>query len=135
MPVVPFNIWAVLVAAAANYLIGAIWYAGLFSKPWMKLSGIDEMKVTPVSVILALIGALFTSFILAHAVIFANAFLHTSGFTSGIMVGALNWIGFIAPVTLASVMYEKKSWTLWLINNGYWLVSLVVMGIILAVWV
>jgi hypothetical protein len=50
------------------------------------------------------------------------------------MVGFFNWIGFIAPVTVADIVYNKRPWMLWILNNAYWLISLIVMGIILAVW-
>ena len=131
---VPINYLAVVVAALANYIIGAIWYAALFRKAWTRLSGNAEMKVSVLSVVLALIGALLTSFILDHALIFANSYLKTSGVAGGLMVGFLNWLGFIAPVTIGVVIYEKKPWLLWFLNNGYWLLSLLVMGVILSLW-
>jgi len=115
---VPVNYLAVVVAALANYIIGAIWYAALFRKPWLRLSGVAEMKVTAISVVLALVAAFLTSFILDHALIFADAYLKTAGVGAGIMVGVLNWLGFIAPVTLGVVIYEKKPWALWVLNNG-----------------
>jgi hypothetical protein len=131
---VPINYLAVVVAALANYIIGAIWYSALFSKPWLKLSGVKEMKVSAVSVVVALIGAFFTSWVLAHAIIFGGTYLKTTGVGAGLMTGFFNWLGFVAPVTIGVVIYEKKSWALWAINNGYWLVSLLVMGVILSLW-
>ena len=131
---VPINYLAVVVAAVVNYIIGALWYGVIFGKTWQKLSGLSEMKVSVPSVILGLVGAFLTSFILDHALIFANAYLKTSGVGGGLMVGALNWLGFIAPVTIGVVTYEKKPFTLWILNNAYWLISLLVMGVILAVW-
>ena len=50
------------------------------------------------------------------------------------VVGFWNWLGFVAPVTLGSVLWEGKSPKLWVLNNGYYLVSLIVMGVILALW-
>ena len=44
------------------------------------------------------------------------------------------WLGFIAPVTLGSVLWEMKSWKLWILNNAYYLVVLVVMGLIFTLW-
>lgn len=41
---------------------------------------------------------------------------------------------FIAPVTLGVVLWEGKPWKLWVLNNGYQLLSLLVMGVILAIW-
>ena len=92
------------------------------------------MKVTALSVILGLVGALLTSYVLHHALFFANEYLKTSGVGAGLMVGFFNWIGFIAPVTIGVVTYEKKPFALWVLNNAYWLISLLVMGIILSLW-
>jgi hypothetical protein len=50
------------------------------------------------------------------------------------MSGFFNWIGFIAPVTLGTVLWGGKSWKLWLIDNGFYLIDLLIMGMILAVW-
>jgi hypothetical protein len=130
----PINYPAVVVAALANYVIGAIWYAALFRKAWAKLSGVAEMKVTVLSVILALVGAFLMSWVLDHALIFASAYVKMTGAGGGLEGAFFNWLGFVAPVTLGIVIYEKKSWKLWLLNNGYWLISLLVMGIILSVW-
>ena len=131
---VPVNYLAVVVAALVNYVIGSLWYGVIFSKSWMKLAGMKEMKVTAVSVIVALVGAFFTAYILAHAVIFAGSYMKTSGIGLGLTTGLFNWLGFIAPVTIGVVIYEKKPFMLWVLTNAYWLISLLVMGIILALW-
>lgn len=131
---VPVNYLAVVVAAVANYLIGSLWYGVLFRNAWQKFSGVSEMKITALSVVLTLIGALLMSYVLQHALFFANQYLKTSGIGGGLMVGFFNWVGFIAPVTIGLVVYEKKSWMLWILNNAYWLISLLVMGVILSVW-
>jgi hypothetical protein len=131
---VPINYLAVIVAAAVNYAIGSLWYGVLFAKSWMKLTGMKEMKVTAVSVVVALVGAFFTSWILAHSLVFAGAFMKTSGIGLGLTTGFFNWLGYIAPVTIGVVIYEKKPFSLWILTNAYWLISLLVMGIILAYW-
>ncbi len=133
MPV-PTNFLAVVVAALANYVIGAVWYGAIFRGAWQRLSGTGQMKVSALSVILGLVGAFLMSYVLHHALVFANEYLKTSGVGAGLMVGFFNWLGFIAPVTIGVVTYEKKPFVLWILNNGYWLISLLVMGIILAVW-
>jgi len=40
------NYWAVLVAALAYWILGAIWYTGLFGKQWMALTGMTEEKAS-----------------------------------------------------------------------------------------
>jgi hypothetical protein len=84
--------------------------------------------------LLACAGSLVMSYVLAHSLVFAAAYFGMSGISAGLMSGFWNWLGFIAPVTLGAVLREGKSWTLWLLMNGYYLVTLLVMGTILSVW-
>jgi hypothetical protein len=128
------NFLAVFVAALANYIIATVWYAVLFSGVWKKLTGISEMKPKPLNIVLVFIGSLVMSFVLVHSIVFGNMYTHMSGVSGGLMGGFFNWLGFIAPVTLTSVLYEKRPWKLWLLDNAFWLVSLLVMGAILSVW-
>jgi hypothetical protein len=100
----------------------------------MKLKGMKDMKVTAVSVIVALVGAFSTSWVLAHSLIFGATCLKMSGVGAGVMTGFFNWLGYIAPATIGVVIYERKPFGLWILTNAYWLISLVVMGIILALW-
>ena len=86
------------------------------------------------SYILTIIGSLIMATVLAHALIFASEYLKMYGIAAGLMSGFFNWLGFIAPVTLGVVLWEGKSWKLWFIENGYWLINLLVMGVILAMW-
>ena len=131
---VHINFLAILVAAIANYVIATIWYAAIFPKTWSKLTGITEMKPAPLNIVLVFIGSLVLSFVLYHSIVFGNAFFHTGGVAGGLMGGFHGWLGFIAPVTLSTKLYEKKPWGLWLLDNGFWLISLLVMGVILSVW-
>ena len=71
---------------------------------------------------------------LSCVMILAFGLMKISGIIGGIEVGFSIWIGFIATVTLGPVIYERKSLKLWLMNNAYWLVSLLIMGAIFAVW-
>jgi hypothetical protein len=128
------NFLAVLVAAAANYLIATVWYAVLFAKVWQKLTGITDMKPAPMNVALVFIGSLVLSFVLYHSIIFGNAYLKMGGVTGGIMGGLFGWLGYIAPVTLSTKLFEKKPWGLWLLDNAFWLISLLAMGMILSLW-
>jgi hypothetical protein len=131
---VPVNYLAVIVAALANYIIGSLWYGVLFRKTWQRLSGIGEMKITVLSVVLALIGAFVTSYVLLHTLVFGSEYLKSSGIGTGLLGAFSIWLGFIAPVTLGVVIYEKKPWALWFLNNAYWLISLLVMSVILTLW-
>lgn len=128
------NFLAVVVAAIASYAIATIWYAILFGKLWQKLTGITGMKPAPATIVLSLVGSFVMSLVLYHMIIFSNAFFHIGGIHGGLFGGFHGWLGFVAPATLMTKLYEKKPWGLWLLDNAFWLVSLLVMGVILSLW-
>ena len=138
---IPINYLAVGGAAIASMVIGFLWYGPLFGKMWMALSGITQEQIAASKkkgmtkqYALMFVGSLVMAYVLAHALVFASAYLKTSGVSAGLMAGFWNWLGFVAPVTLGSVLWEGKSPKLWILNNGYYLVSLLLMGVILALW-
>ena len=137
----PINFLATFFAAVLSMITGSLWYGPLFGKQWSALGGATKERMEQAkakgmvkSYGLMFIGSLLMSYVLANALVFAATYLKTSGAGSGVMVGFFNWAGFIAPVTLGVVLWEGKSWKLWLINNGYYLVTLILMGILLALW-
>lgn len=141
MPQVPINELAVLAAAVVSMIIGFLWYGPLFGKQWMALSGISKeqmdaskMKGMHQMYALTFIGTLLTSYVLAHAIFFASTYLEIEGLSAGLQGGFWNWLGFIAPVTLGMVLWENKPWKLWILNNGYYLVNFLIMGVILVLW-
>lgn len=128
------NFLAVLVAAVVNYLIATVWYAVLVASLWKRLTGISDMKPKPVAMATVFIGSVVMSFVLLHSIVFGNAYLKISGLAGGLMGGFWSWLGFVAPVTLANVVYERRPWKLWVLDNSFWLISLLAMGAILSVW-
>ena len=75
------------------------------------------------------IGSFVMAFVLVHAVHYAGA----HGIGQGAAVGFFNWLGFVAVATLGMVTFEKRPLKLYLINNGYLVIALLIMGAILAV--
>jgi hypothetical protein len=130
----PINYLALLVAALARFLFGWLWYSPLlFGKTWMSLTNCnpDEMKRRmPVVAPVDLISNFIMAFVLVHAVHYAGA--TKAGL--GAAVAFFNWLGFIATVLLMLNLYEKRPAKLWWINNGFQLISLLIMGAMVAVW-
>ena len=136
-PTVDINYFAVLAAAAASFVIGFLWHGPLFGKQWMKLMGVTEksikqMKLTPVQAMAGgFIATLLMSYIFAHFIDYAQA----STIMEGIVAGLWIWLGFVATIMLNGVLWEGRPFKLYLLNVSYHLVTLAVMGAILAVWV
>jgi hypothetical protein len=138
---VPVNYLAVLAATVLSMIIGSLWFGPLFGKTWMKLMDFKKSDMNGISNTqmaklygIQLVGSLFMAFVLSHALIFASTYLGESGISAGLQTGFWNWLGFVAPVTVGSVLWEGKSWKLWFFNNSYYLVTLCSMGILLSLW-
>lgn len=131
-----FNQLALLVSAILQWLIGGLWYSLLFKKQWIALTGFvrpengERPKGAAVGMVVSFIVSYILSLILAHVVIWSGA----DNFASGVLVGFICWLGFIAGPLLAQQIYEQKPARLWAINAGYWLISLLASGGLLAVW-
>jgi uncharacterized protein DUF1761 len=128
------NYAAIFVAAIAYWLLGAVWYGVLFSKPWMALENmsIEQAKsMNPVlPYVITFVLNLLIAYSLAQICIWRNA--NTMG--RGASVGVLLWIGFVGPITFTTYMYEMRPKELFAINEFYPLAGLVLMGAIIGAW-
>jgi len=128
------NYVAVFVAALAYWLLGAVWFAVLFSKPWMALENITPEQASGMNriapYIISFILNLVIAFVLAQLCAWRNANTAARGAALGILI----WIGFVGPVTYTTYMYEMRPKQLFAINEFYALVGLCLMGAILGVW-
>ena len=107
----------------------------------MKLSGMTKEKMEEAKkkgmttgYILSFVGALVMAYVPSHSLVFASSYTKVMGVSAGIMAGFWSWLGFVAPVTLSSILWDGKSWNLWILNNGYHLLQLLIMGTILSAW-
>lgn len=137
----PINYGAVLVAGIVAMVLGWLWYGPLFGKAWITMMGwtsesMEAAKKNGMALQYSLmfVGSLVMAFVLDHSLIFAVGYLHMGGIAGALMGAFWNWLGFIAPVLLGSVLWEGKSWKLWWLNAGYYLVSLALMSIVLIMW-
>lgn len=139
MPTVSINILSLLIAVIVSNVLGMLWYGPIFGKQWMKLMKFSDADIKKAkecgmgkSMLLMILASILMAFVLSHAIAYASAFYELSGPFAGAMGGFWNWLGFVVPVTLSSVIWEGKPWKLWVLNNGYYLASLVLMGMIIA---
>jgi hypothetical protein len=139
---IPINWWALIVTVIVSFAAGNLWFGPLFGKAWMNSMGIAmPPEMTPEvkkkmmrNMIFVIIGSFLMNFVLLHTIVFGAAYLSMSGVAAGLQAALWSWLGFIAPVTLGSVLWENRPWKYWFITAGYYLVVLVINGIILATW-
>ncbi len=126
------NWYMIPVAAVAAVLIGWLWYSPmLFQKPWQKGTGITSAAAKK-GMLIALLGHLVLSLVLAYGVQCLADKLHKSGYLEGMKLGLKVGVLFVLPCTSIGYLYQKKSIQLWLIDTGYLLLSLVAMGALVA---
>jgi hypothetical protein len=128
------NPWAVLVCGVILWMLGAVWYSpALFSKPWMAALGIvpdSSKKGLATGMIASFVGDIVVAFILLHFIVWSGS----DSFGMGAFVGFISWLGFFAATQIPQGIYERRPAKLFLINGGYWLIGLLIVGGVLAVW-
>jgi len=129
------NYLAILVAAIAYFVIGALWYSVFFGRAWIKAMGLKKTDIEREKNKGSRWKAYFANFLTIIVMVYVLAiFIRVSEATNplgGMFVGFLIWLGFIATVSIGTILWEGKPLELYLINASYHLVSLNVAGIIL----
>ena len=130
------NWWAVIVAAIVRIAVGSIWFSPIaFVKPWQALTGITPetmQKGLVRAIIVDFILSLVMSFVLYHAVMYATG--SAPNLVGGILIGILNWLGFVLATHLPLWAYENRSLKLISIGTGSNLVSMILMGALFGLW-
>ena len=127
---------AVLVAAAASFVFGAIWYMVL-SKPWMEAAGVecDENgrpvnSADPTPYIMSAIAMILVAGFMRH--IFATSGIETVG--KGIMSGLGIGLFFIVPWMMINNAYPGRPFKLTIIDGGYAVFGCAIIGAILTLF-
>ncbi len=140
MQTIVINNAAVAVAALSQFVLGFLWYGPLFGKKWIELKGFSKKDMEDAkkkgmakTIIVSLALSIVTAYVLAHVVKYAGSQTALDGAQGGFWV----WLGFVATITANDYLWnpKPKSLKLYVLDNSYLLISLAIMGAILAVWI
>jgi drug/metabolite transporter (DMT)-like permease len=127
------NYWAILAAALSTFLIGGVWYSpAVFGKAWMRENGFTEESMKNANMV-KIFGLAFVLGLIA-AINLAMFMGPEDKPEMGALWGFLAGFGWVATFVGTHYLFERKSFKLFLINAGYSVVALTVMGVIIAVW-
>lgn len=134
MDAVSINWMAVVAAAVVGFFVGGLWYSPiLFGKAWMSAADITEEQIAGGNKAkifgLTFIFLLVMSYCLAMFLAAPDVTLQT-GALYGFLTG-FGWIFFAFGVV---GLFELRSWSYILVNGGYWVVTMTLMGAILGGW-
>jgi hypothetical protein len=143
-PDIHLNWAAVLVSVVVSFVIGGLWYGPLFGKVWMKGMGYESgwkpaRNEMLKSMAITILGILFMADVLAWTVAgwrpsTWNAGTDSSPAVYGFFAAFFSWLGFVVPVLLNNVAFERKKWAVFAINAAHQFVAMLAMGMILAYW-
>lgn len=127
-----FNVVAVIVAAAAGYAVGGIWYAPFaFGPLWSRISPMEEdqrgssgAREYLVSVACAIVQALVLYLLLVAT--------RSLGIAPALWVGFLLWAGFTAAPSLSEAVFSRRPLSTWFVDSAHRLAVTLVMAVILA---
>ena len=131
------NWLAVIVAALAYFLLGAVWYAPpVFGRAWMRASGIEVREGEgpgPAFYALPLVADIVAAVALG---MLARA-TGSDSVGEGIVLGLVVGVGFVATVIATTGLFDTKKPIpgLWaLITGAYNVVGLLIAAVIVSVW-
>jgi hypothetical protein len=129
------NWLAVLVGGLAYFMLGAVWYSGLFGKAWVRLAGINMNDPNAKKGVAQIMMSSFVLMVVVSVGLgILIARIGSSGWMTGLKVGLIAGICFSATAISISYLYEKRPLGLHLINGVYNILGCVLAGIIIAVW-
>jgi Protein of unknown function (DUF1761) len=116
------NYVAILVAAAAAWVLAAVWYGALARISSARSRG-------GAAFLIAVVADLVIAWILAGLMGHLGARQFTP--LRGAITGAFCWFGFVMPTLIVNNRFGRRAALLILLDGGYWLVTLLAIGAIL----
>jgi len=137
MYLLDLNIWTVVGVSLVPLLVGGFWYSPtVFGKYWVRMSGVNirAIRESRRAMAFAFLVSGVASFVMAFVLALLIQNLIVITVFDGILVGFYVWLGFVATITLSeySITNDHRPYQLYIITNGYYLVTLLVMGALFA---
>ncbi len=123
-------ILALIVAMAANMVLGFLWYGPLFGKQWGAASGVDMQNTdggSPAMYAVPALGGLFAAIVLFNMMRAMGA----TDLMGGITTAFWAWLGFTAFSSLTNAMFRGSGTKLWTIESLAHLAGFALSGAIL----
>ena len=130
------NWLAVLVAAVAYFMLGAIWYSFLFQKKWIEYQNIDMNNPDAKKGAGALMALSFVGFfVVCTGLAILDLKMNLGyGAVSGIKLGLTTGVCFSAAALSITYLYVKKPIGLHLIDGLYHVVGQIIAAVIICAW-
>lgn len=129
------GILSVLVAAAAAYAFGAVWYMTL-GNAWMQAAGIKKGPdgrpegFSPMPYVISAISVIVVAGMMRHVFVMSSLDTLGDGLMGGFGIGAF----LVAPWLATNYAYAMRPRTLTLIDGGYAVIGCTIIGLVLTLF-
>ena len=126
---------AVIAAAAASWVLGAVWYMAL-SKPWLRATGIEcdengkPKDQSALPFVLSAVCMLLVAGMMRHILAMAGIASSGAAAVTGLGIGLF----FIAPWIMINNAYGGRPALLTLIDGGYAVLGCTAIGMVLGLF-
>ena len=135
MPATSINFVAILAAAVAYTILGAIWYSPfVFGKTWMKLIGKTKEQVEKDFTPMNYLWALVTSFLASYGIARILFWMGYAGCVTGLKVGLVVGVCFALGSMWVTDAFEARPKALTIVNALFHLVGMILAGSIIGSW-
>lgn len=123
---------AILAAAVAAWVFGAVWYTVL-GKAWQRALGLNpddckDKKMPLAPMVASFLGAVVTSAVLYQ--LLTN--LGVMGVVPAAIAGFTIGVGFLFVPTLVNNLFQQKSFAVTLIDGSHWVLAVVIEAVVIA---
>lgn len=129
---------AILAAAVASYIFGAIWYMAL-SKPWMAALGKTEADIkgpdgkgSAAPFVIAFVAQLVMAYVLGGLIGHLGAGQVTPW--NGLLSAFFVWIGFVLTTLVTNHGFQGSKRMLTVIDGVHWLGVLLIQGLVIGLF-
>jgi len=124
------NYLAILIAALAGLGLGLIWRTVML-KPWLAARGKTKTDIEGRGLVLPFLTTFVALLVMAWML--AGVMSHMGQVTvrGGLITSFLVWLGFVITVIGVSHAFTGAKPLLTLIDGGYWLAALLIMGAVI----
>jgi hypothetical protein len=129
------NYLANIAGGIACFLFEAVWYSIFLdtwlsgtgrSRQWLLSSGMQPAYQYTTALVMAIVMA--TAISCVTQLTGKQTALH------GMKVAVLLWAGFVLTTWSTEYIFEVRPVSLWLVNAGFWLIGMMLMGAIVGAW-
>ena len=124
------NYLAILIAALAGLGLGLIWRTVML-KPWLAARGKTKTDIEGRGLVLPFLTTFVALLVMAWMLAGVMAHMGQVTVRGGLLTSFLVWLGFVITVIGVSHAFTGAKPLLTLIDGGYWLAALLIMGAVI----